>query len=115
MASTMNRGEIWLANLNPAVGSEAARRRPVLIVSNNANNRGASTITIVPIASSVARVYPFEVAIGKGDGGLSKASKAQAQQVRTISRERISGKQVGVLGAHEMARVDAALRLHLAL
>ncbi len=111
----MKRGEIWFANLNPTKGSETAKRRPVLIVSNDANNRGASTVTFLPITSNVTRVYPFEVALTKGAGGLSEASKAQAQQVRTISRERIFGKRIGALPLDEMAKVNAALRLHLSL
>ena len=111
----MKRGEIWFANLNPSKGSETAKHRPVLIVSNDANNRGASTVTILPITSSVTRVYPFEVALAEGGGGLSKASKAQAQQIRTISRERIIGKRIGALPLDDMAQVDAALRLHLSL
>jgi len=111
----MKRGEVWFANLNPSVGSETAKRRPVLIVSNDANNRGASTVTILPITSNVTRVYPFEVALAEAAGGLSKQSKAQAQQVRTISRERIIGKRIGALSLREMAKVDAALRLHLSL
>ena len=111
----MKRGEVWFANLNPTIGSETAKRRPVLIVSNDANNRASATITIVPITSQIARVYPFEVSLPKGAAGLAKASKAQAQQIRTISRERISGKRVGILSAEEMTRVDAALRLHLSL
>ena len=115
MVWTMKRGEIWFANLDPARGSETAKRRPILIVSNDANNRGASTVTILPITSNVARVYPFEVALAKGSGGLSRASKIQAQQVRTISRERISGKRVGSLTDDQLGEVDAALRLHLAL
>ena len=115
MAFTMKRGEIWFANLSPTQGSETAKRRPVLIVSNDANNRGASTVTILPITSNVTRVYPFEVALAKGAGGLSKASKAQAQQVRTISRERIVGKRIGALPPNDMAKVEAALRLHLSL
>src|SRR4249920_3836534 len=108
----MRRGEVWFANLNPTVGSETAKRRPVLIVSNDANNRASATITVVPITSQVERVYPFEVALRKGAAGLSKASKAQAQQIRTISRERLSGKRVGLLSTEEMTLVDAALRLH---
>jgi mRNA interferase MazF len=54
----MKRGEIYYANLSPAVGSEMDKRRPVLIVSNNANNRAADTVTILPITSNVTRVYP---------------------------------------------------------
>jgi mRNA interferase MazF len=87
----------------------------VLIVSNDAANRASATITVLPVTSSVARVFPFEVALAKGTGGLSKPSKVQAQQIRTIARERISGKRIGALDAEGMARVDAAMRLHLAL
>lgn len=111
----MRRGEIWFANLNPTVGSETSKRRPVLIVSNNANNRASATVTVLPITSNVTRVYAFEVSLAKGTGGLSKPSKAQAQQIRTISRERVSGKRIGALNEDAMAKVDAALRLHLAL
>ena len=111
----MRRGELWFANLNPTLGSETAKRRPVLVVSNDANNRASATITILPVTSNVERVYPFEVALAKGAGGLPKPSKVQAQQIRTIARERISGKRIGALSAEDMARVNAALRLHLSL
>ena len=111
----MKRGEVWFADLNPTVGAETAKRRPVLVVSNDANNRAASTVTVLPITSNVVKVYPFEVALAKGQGGLVKASKVQAQQIRTISRERISGKRAGALDADAMARVEAAVRLHLSL
>lgn len=111
----MRRGELWFADLDPPRGSEAAKRRPVLIVSNDAANRASSTVTILPVTSNVERVYPFEVALAKGAGGLSKPSKAQAQQIRTISRERIAGKRIGALDAAAMAKVDDAIRLHLAL
>jgi mRNA interferase MazF len=82
----MKRGEIYYANLSPTVGSEIDKRRPVLVVSNDANNRAANTVTILPITSNVTRVYPFEVLLNPEDSGLSQPSKVQAQQVRTISK-----------------------------
>ncbi len=85
----MKRGEIYFANLSPAVGSEMDKRRPVLIISNDANNNAASTVTILPITSNVSRVYPFEVLLQPEDSGLVKPSKVQAQQVRTISKQRM--------------------------
>ncbi len=111
----MKRGELWFANLGPTLASGTARRRPVLVVSTDANNRASATITILPVTSKVERVYPFEVALTKGAGGLSRPSKVQAQQVRTISRERISGKRIGALTPADMVRMNAALRLHLSL
>ncbi|PSB04627.1 MazF family transcriptional regulator, partial [filamentous cyanobacterium Phorm 46] len=83
----MKRGEIYYANLSPTVGSEIDKRRPVLVVSNDANNRAANTVTILPITSNITRVYPFEVLLNPEDSGLSKPSKVQAQQVRTISKQ----------------------------
>ena len=111
----MKRGEIWFADLSPTVGSEINKRRPVLIVSNDANNRAASTVTVLPITSSVEKIYPFEVALSAKASGLSKPSKALAQQIRTISRERLSGVAHGMLDKKLMAGIDHAIRLHLSL
>ncbi len=111
----MKRGEIYYADLNPTVGSETAKRRPVLLVSNDANNRAASTVTVLPITSNVSRVYPFEVPIQPQDSGLPKPSKIQAQQIRTISTQRLEEAMAGCLNEETMALVDAALKLHLAL
>lgn len=111
----MKRGEIYYANLSPTVGSEMDKRRPVLIVSNDTNNRSATTITILPITSNITRIYPFEVLLNSEDSGLSKPSKVQAQQIRTISKQRIEGEPVGTLSEELMKLVDAALKLHLGL
>ena len=109
----MKRGEIYYANLSPTVDSEIDKRRPVLVVSNDANNRAANTVTILPITPNVTRVYPFEVLLNPEDSGLSKPSKVQAQQVRTISKQRISSDAVGSLTEEIMQLVNAALKLHL--
>jgi len=111
----MKRGDIYYADLNPTVGSEINKRRPVLIVSNDANNRAANTVTVLPITSNIAKVFFFEVALSREDSGLPKDSKAQAQQIRTISKERITGQAAGRLQPVKMRAVDAAIRLHLAL
>ena len=109
----MKRGEIYYANLSPTVGSEIDKRRPVLVVSNDANNRAANTVTILPITSNVTRVYPFEILLNPEDSGLSKPSKVQAQQVRTISKQRITSDAVGSLSEEIMQLVNAAIKLHL--
>jgi|SRR6476620_3589756 len=109
----MKRGEIYYANLSPTLGSEIDKHRPVLVESNDANNRAANTVTILPITSNVTRVYPFEVLLNPEDSGLSKPSKVQAQQVRTISKQRISSDAVGSLSEEIMQLVNAALKLHL--
>lgn len=111
----MKRGEIYFANLSPTVGSEISKRRPVLIVSNDANNRAASTVTVLPLTSKVDRVYPFEVLLSPTDSGLPLPSKVQSQQIRTISRERMLAGAAGSLKAALMRKIDDAMRLHLDL
>jgi mRNA interferase MazF len=110
----MKRGEIYYADLDPTIGSEIKKKRPVLIVSNDANNQVSKTITVVPITSNTTKVYPFEVLLEVKESGLSKASKAQCQQVRTISKIRIQDhKPAGVVGNVVMQKIKLALQLHL--
>jgi mRNA interferase MazF len=111
----MKRGEIYYATLDPTVGSEIKKRRPVLIVSNNISNRTGDIITVLPLTSNVSRVYPFEVLLNQDESGLSKDSKVQAQQIRTISKQRVSGGVVGQLTVEKMQAIDSAIRLHLKL
>lgn len=115
----MLRGEVRLVNLEPAVGSEAGKHRPAVIVSNDGANAaalrlGRGVVTVVPITSNVARVHPFQVRLPAEPSGLRKDSKAQAEQVRSVAVQRV-GPRIGRLGAELMAQVDEALRLHLAL
>ncbi len=111
----MKRGKIYYTNLNPLVGAEIAKRCHVLIVSNDLNNRVATTITILPITSNVNQIYPFEVFLESDQSGLPKPSKVQTQQIRTISKLRIQGDVVGCLNAALMLLVENALQLHLFL
>ncbi len=109
----MKRGEIYFANLNPTVGSEIKKIRPVLIVSNDANNNMATTVTIIPITSNIKKVYPFEVLLQNKNSGLTKESKAQCHQIRTISKIRIRGKRLGILNPEGMQKIKCATQLHL--
>jgi mRNA interferase MazF len=115
----MLRGEIRLVDLDPARGSEASKRRPAVIVSNDGANAAAArlnrgVITVVPVTSNVTRVYPFQVMLPASDCGLPRDSKAQAEQVRSVSVERI-GRRVGEVPSSLMSDLEDALRLHLGL
>lgn len=115
----MRRGEIYLVNLDPAKTGEANKQRPVVIVSNDGANASAErsghgVIAVVPVTSNVARVYPFQVLIPADAAGLDRNSKAQAEQVRAISVERL-GPVIGEVPHSLMEELDEALRLHLAL
>lgn len=111
----MRRGEIYYANLDPTVGSEQAKRRPVLIVSNDANNRAANTVTVLPVTSQVAVVRSFEVLLPAAGTGLRQDSKALAQQIRTISKQRVTGRRLGQVTGELMQAVERAVRIHLDL
>ena len=108
----MNRGEVYWVDLEPSLGSEANKRRPCVIVSRDASNRAAATVTVVALTSNVRRVYPFDVYL---ENVLDRPSKVQANQVRTVSKERLLGPPVARLSGELMRQVDAALRLHLEL
>ena len=115
----MRRGEIRLIDLEPTRGSEANKRRPAVIVSNDRANATADrlargVITVVPVTSSIARVFPFQTLLPADATGLRVASKAQAEQVRSVSIERV-GAVLGQVPADLMAELDDALRLHLQL
>lgn len=106
----MNRGEVWWINFEPAVGGEIRKKRPAIIVSNNAANRNLNRVQVVPITSNVSRIYPSE-ALVKLQG---RKGKAMADQLTTVSKQRIMNK-AGELTLEEMAAVELAIRLQLGL
>ncbi len=115
----MIRGEIREINFEPVRGSEASKRRPAVVVSNDGANSTATklnrgVITVVPITSNVTRVYPFQVFLPASECGLRRDSKAQAEQVRAVAVERV-GRRLGRLPVPLMSELDDALRLHLDL
>ena len=115
----MLRGEIRLVDLEPVRGSEANKRRPAVIVSNDGANATAArlnrgVIAVVPVSSKVTRVYPFQVMLPAPECGLPRDSKAQAEQVRSVAMERVGGR-LGQLPTSLMNDLDDALRLHLDL
>jgi mRNA interferase MazF len=115
----MQRGEVRMVDFEPARGAEANKRRPAILVSNDEANStaaqlGRGVLTVVPVASKVERIYPFQVTIPSGTAGLERDSKAQAEQVRPIDAQRV-GALLGSLPTQLMASLDDALRLHLSL
>lgn len=115
----MRRGEIVSVSFDPARGSEAAKTRPAVVVSNDAANAtatrlGRGVITVVPVTSNTARIYPFQVFLPAHQTGLQHDSKAQAEQIRSVAVERV-GERLGQLPAALITELDSALRVHLSL
>jgi mRNA interferase MazF len=115
----VRRGEVWLADLDPVVGSEIGKARPVVVVSTDSLNavvtaRRSGVVTVVPVTSNVTKVSPFQVYLPGGSAGLRKESKALAEQVRCLAVQRVRHR-LGRLDAEQLRRLDVALRVHLAL
>ncbi len=115
----MRRGEIRVIDFNPGRGTEAKKRRPAVIVSNDGANTvaarlGRGVVTVLPITSNIRRIYPFQVLLPAAATGLRQDSKAQAEQVRSVAVERL-GAPIGLVPGAIMLQIDEALRLHLAL
>jgi len=115
----MLRGDIRIIDLDPARAGEADKRRPAVIVSNDGANTAAArlgrgVVTVAPVTSNVEHVYPFQVLLPASESGLATDSKVQAEQVRSVSVDRV-GERIGTVPAPLMLEVDEALRLHLSL
>lgn len=115
----MKRGDVWWAELGRSAGSEADKVCPVVIVgrtsaSEAAVRAGRGVVTVVPLTSNVSKVYAMQVLVDGNEAGLPQASKAQAEQVRSIDVARVR-RQCGHLPEATMHALDQALRLHLNL
>ena len=109
------RGEIYLVNFDPTVGSEIQKTRPALILQNNISNQH-SPITIVAALSSQfdAEIYPTEVLITPPEGGRSHPSVVLLNQIRSIDRQRLV-KRLGIVSDQLMDCVNNAILISLGL
>ncbi len=108
----IKRGDIYWVRLEPVEGSEIGKIRPAVVISNDINNELADTVTIVPITSSVGKVYPFEVLIRKGTANLTDDSKVKANQIRTVDKRRLKN-LIGTLPAAVLEKIELSIKIHL--
>jgi mRNA interferase MazF len=108
----IQRGDVVLVNLDPVVGSEVGKTRPAVVLQNDLANRSSPTVTVIPISSKVERVFPFQVQIPAGEGGLERDSKALCEQIRTLARGRLL-ERLGRLSPERLQEIRAALDRHL--
>jgi mRNA interferase MazF len=106
----MNRGEVWWVNFDPSLGGEVKKKRPSLIVSNDASNRFLNRVQVVPLTSKVKRLYPSEAYVQL----RGRQSKAMADQLTTVSKLRLLRKS-GRISDADMEAVDSAIRIQLGL
>jgi mRNA interferase MazF len=109
------RGEVYWVALDPVVGTEIAKTRPALIISNDIGNQYSSRVIVAPITSQESgRVYPFQVAVVGREGGLAISSRILLEQIRTVDKARLQ-QRIGRLSAETMRAVDDAIRISLAV
>ena len=104
----MKRGEVWWVNFDPSVGGEIRKKRPAVIVSNNASNKFLNRVQVVPLTSKADRIYPSE-ALVLFDG---KESKVMADQLATVSKLRLF-KRAGTVSEEDMLRINEAIKIQL--
>ena len=113
--NSLVRGEIYLVNFDPTIGSEIQKTRPALIIQNDVSNEH-SPITIVAAITSKYddKLYPTEVLIAKNDGGLKQDSVVLLNQIRSIDKQRLV-KKIGIISNVTLKKIDTAIKISLGL
>lgn len=113
--SSPRRGEVYLVNFDPTIGSEIQKTRPALVLQNDIANRH-SPITIVAAITSKFEgpLYPTEVLVTSPEGGLNLDSVVLLNQIRSIDRRRLV-RRLGAIRSATLERVDRALQISLGL
>lgn len=110
----IKRGEIYIVNLNPSIGSEQGGIRPVLIIQNNVGNKYSPVTIVAPITSRPTKAQLPTHHWLKNDYGLSKKSMVELEQIRVIDKSRLST-FIGELSKQEMLEIDKKLKISLGL
>lgn len=111
---SIQRGDIWQADMNPTRGHETHGVRPVLVVSDDRFNQSAAGLVVVVPITRTRKGVPLHIGIDPPEGGLSRPSFIKCEEVRAISTERLLRRRGGA-SASTMSEVEDRLRMLLNL
>jgi mRNA interferase MazF len=107
------RGSVHYIRLDPTVGREIRKTRPVVVISNDHMNELAATILVMPITGGRYDYYHC-IPIEPPEGGLKKPSSIVTEQIRAVDKARL-GRRLGAVSSETMARIEDAIRDHCGL
>lgn len=108
------RGEVWLVDFGEPIGHEQGYRRPAVVVSADQLNRSRAELAVVVPVTTTRRRLPSHIEIEPGDSGLSHTSYAKAEDVKSVSTQRLV-RRLGAVSSDQLNRAEHALRLLLGL
>ena len=115
MKTTLARGDVVRVRLDPSEAREIRKTRPAVVLSNNAACRFDAVVQVVPVTALPNRpLRPYEARVSLDVSGLSKPSRAVANQIRTVAKHRIT-KRLGRLSPAELDALDRAVAIQLGL
>jgi len=103
------RGEVFLVNLDPAIGAEIQKTRPAVVIQNNILNQYSPLVIVCPITSTI-QSGETRVFVKAPEGGLDNDSMILTQQIRSLDKKRLV-KKLGRLKTETMRKVDLALKI----
>ncbi len=109
MSLVVRRGDIFWANLDPTIGVEIRKTRPVVVLSHNVINERSQLVIIVPLTTNLSRLSPSHVLIPAGEGGLGQDSKALTEQIRAMDKRRLTAK-IGSLSLGFIRLIEQGIR-----
>jgi mRNA interferase MazF len=97
----IERGEVFWARLDPTVGSELQKTRPVVVLSINPLNKVRKTVVVVPLSTSAPAIEFLNVALKGG-------SVARCEHVRAIDKNRLADR-IGSISDADMAKIEGGV------
>ncbi len=106
----MKRSDVWWVNFDPSVGGEIKKKRPAIIVSNNASNKFLNRVQVIPLRSKIGRNYPSEVLIDFNN----RKNTAMADQIATVSKQRLIN-HAGNVSLSDMLKIEHVVKIQLGI